>query len=216
MGVYFVWLDNLSAEEPGLWPEGHTTQINQLVYDPATNTAHFKPNEVFDQHRRYLLVVTQDVRDEQGDAVERDPAFDACITQPDGDYCGRLSAAVLALDDPSLVVAASLFTTLSATAWIEGARDQVGDMEPNFRPVGEPNVYQFRNLLAITIRTETGPGLFDDLTVPQPSLVLPNIDRIAFGVYESPNYLDGNQLIPRVRPHSPHPRRTRPPTSSSR
>ena len=74
------------------------------------------------QHRRYLLVVTQGVRDEQGNAVERDPAFDACITQPDGDYCDRLAATVLALDDPSLVVAASLFTTLSATAWIEGAR----------------------------------------------------------------------------------------------
>ena len=205
MGVHFVWLDNLTAEEPGLRPEGHTTQINQLVYDPATNTAHFKPNEVFDQHRRYLLVVTQDVRDEQGDAVERDPAFDACITQPAGDYCGRLSAAVLALDDPSFVVAASLFTTLSATAWLEGARDQVGDTEPNFRPVGEPNVYQFRNLLAITIRTETGPGLFDDFTVPQPSLFLPNIDRIAFGVYESPNYLDGNQLIPAAPTGQPPP-----------
>ena len=196
MGVYFVWLDNLTAEEPGLRPEGHTTQINQLVYSPATNAAHFKPNEVFDQHRRYLLVVTQDVRDEQGDAVERDPAFDACLTQPDGDYCDRLSAAVLALDDPSGVVAASLFTTLSATAWLEGARDQVDDTEPNFRPVGEPNVYQFGDLLGITVRTETGPGLFDDFTVPAPAFVLPNIDRVAFGVYESPNYLDGNQLIP--------------------
>ena len=199
-GVYFVWLENITREEQGLRPQGYTTQINQLVYDPSTHTAYFKPNEIFDQHRRYLLVVTGEVRDVAGDPVERDPAFVACITQPDDEHCTRLAAALETLPDPERVVGASEFRTLSATSWLESARRQLADTPANFRRVAEMNAVSIRGLASITLRQEirTDPQEFDEFTVPAPALLLPNLDRVFFGIYESPDYLSGDHTIPTV------------------
>jgi len=36
----------------------HVVGINQVVWDPATNTLHAESDEFLDQHTRYLLVVT--------------------------------------------------------------------------------------------------------------------------------------------------------------
>ena len=77
-GIGFVWLDNLTRDEFGLQTAGHLTPINQVIYDPATNTAYAKPDEFFDQHRRYALVVTDAVKDRAGDPVKADPAFESC------------------------------------------------------------------------------------------------------------------------------------------
>ncbi|MCG8649633.1 MAG: hypothetical protein MI861_07360, partial [Pirellulales bacterium] len=73
-GTHIVWLDN------GFEPAGTMTQIDQLVFDAATDSVFFKPNGVLDQSRRYLLVVTDAVLDAAGDPVERSDAFDTCIT----------------------------------------------------------------------------------------------------------------------------------------
>src|SRR6478736_3589523 len=119
-GIVLVWLDNLTSEEKGLADPGKVTAINQIIYDPATQTAYAKPDDFFDQHRRYALVVTDAVKDAIGDPVEPDPAFLACAQQPDTDYCTALQGA---LDDltarvaPGSIVAASIFTTMSATSW---------------------------------------------------------------------------------------------------
>jgi uncharacterized protein (TIGR03437 family) len=198
MGVYFVWLDNITSEEQGLRPQGHTTQINQLVFDPLTNTAYFKPNEILDQHRRYLLVVSDEVRDETGDPVERDPAFGACLTQPPDEYCARLAAVLKAFPDGERVVAASEFTTLSATAWVESARRRLSDTVPNFRRAAGRNTVSLRDLASITLRQETRRDAqeFEEITVPAPGLLLPNLDRVVFGIYDSPDYLSEEQTIP--------------------
>lgn len=197
-GVYFVWLENITREEQGLRPQGYATQINQLVYEPATHTAYFKPNEIFDQHRRYLLVVTDEVRDAAGDPVEADPAFVACVTQPGGEYCTRLAAALGTIPDAARVIAASEFTTLSATAWLESARRRLAETPPNFRRAAEGNSVSIRGLASITLRREirANPPEFDEFTVPFPALLLPNLDRAVFGIYASPDYLTENQTIP--------------------
>jgi uncharacterized protein (TIGR03437 family) len=199
-GVFFVWLENITREEQGLRPQGYTTQINQLVYDSLTQTAYFKPNEIFDQHRRYLLVVTDEVRDAAGDPVEPDPAFVACVTQPSNEYCSRLAAALETVPDSARVVAASEFSTLSATAWVESARRRLAETPPNFRRAADVNVVSIRGLSSITLRqeTRTNPQEFDDFTVPFPSLLLPNLDQVFFGIYESPDYLTSDQTIPDV------------------
>src|SRR6267142_6497088 len=49
---------------------GDPVGINQIVWDPATNTLHAESDELLDQHTRYLLVVTDGVRDADGDRVE--------------------------------------------------------------------------------------------------------------------------------------------------
>src|SRR5262249_54526735 len=44
----------------------HVVAINQIVWDPPTNTLHAESDEFLDQHTRYLLVVTDGVRDTAG------------------------------------------------------------------------------------------------------------------------------------------------------
>src|SRR5258708_40223479 len=89
-GVVFVWMDNLTSEEPGTGPSAQISAINQVIYDPATNTAYAKPNDVFDQHRRYALIVTDAVLDTTGNPVLPDPNFTNCIQSPPNDYCTAL------------------------------------------------------------------------------------------------------------------------------
>ena len=88
--------------------------------NPVTNSAYAEPDEALAQQSRYLLVVTDAVRDTAGDAVEPDPAFDACAEGRDG-YCTTLAVA-LAGSVPRRLVGASVFTTMSATAWMDKAR----------------------------------------------------------------------------------------------
>src|SRR3989442_3944286 len=47
----------------------HVVGINQVVWDPATNMLHAESDEFLDQHTRYLLVVTDGVRDADGHRV---------------------------------------------------------------------------------------------------------------------------------------------------
>src|SRR5436309_11720809 len=47
----------------------HVVGINQVVWDPATNTLHAESDEFLDQHTRYLLVVTDGVLDSTGGPV---------------------------------------------------------------------------------------------------------------------------------------------------
>src|SRR2546422_299355 len=49
--------------------------INQIVWDPETNTLYTRSDEVLDQHTRYALIVTNGVRDEAGDRVETSASF---------------------------------------------------------------------------------------------------------------------------------------------
>src|SRR5881628_1866447 len=48
----------------------HVVGINQVVWDPATNTLHAESDEFLDQHTRYALIVTNEIRDLSGDPVE--------------------------------------------------------------------------------------------------------------------------------------------------
>ena len=75
VGIVIVWLDNLTTDEPGLGPAGQITAINQVIFDPATNTADAKPNGPLDQHRRYALLLTNAVLDTNGNPVAADPKF---------------------------------------------------------------------------------------------------------------------------------------------
>ncbi len=129
-GVVLVWLDNLTNDEQGLAASGTITSINQIIYDPVTNTAYAKPNDFFDQHRRYALIVTDAVHDASGDPVHADPNFTACAQSPSNDYCTALAGALgnlSMLAAPQNVIAASIFTTMSATTWLEQVRDLVAD-----------------------------------------------------------------------------------------
>ena len=54
-------------------PDGAVTGINQVVWEPATNTLHAESDQLLDQHTRYLLVVTNGVSDGAGEPRSSPP-----------------------------------------------------------------------------------------------------------------------------------------------
>jgi len=201
-GIFVIWLDNLAPGEPGARPEGYTSGVNQVVWDPATNTAYAESDEVLDQHRRYALVVTDAVLDLASDPVGPDPAFTACVTPPfPSQYCERLATALDTLNVEGRIVAASVFTTLSATDWLEDARVAIQGGPINFQRPTPKSVFKISGLLGITVRSQvsTNPPGFEDFSVPFPSLLLPDVDSVAFGLYASPRFTSGDHTIPHSR-----------------
>jgi len=198
-GISLVWLDPVPGRAP-LFPAGERTPINQVIYDPATFTAFAKPDVVLEQSRRYLLVVTDGVRDAAGDAVEPDPGFQACAArQIGGSYCERVADA-LALAAPLFesqrIVGASLFTSLSATAWLEQARAAVVGAPHQFT-AGPTSPIPVQSVRSLTVRTQTGAGQFSDLTIPVAQFVAPfGVGRVVFGSIRSPRFLDATLTIP--------------------
>lgn len=194
-GISFVWLDNLTTDEPGLHPVGRLTPINQVLYDPQTNTAYAKPDEILYQHRRYAIIVTDAVRDTAGRPVSADPAYQACLAQTAG-YCGRLRQAVtLAAPKfaPREIVAASVFTTLSATAWLESARDQLRNTSPGYRL---DKAFEVRGIATFTGNTHTGVSPASMTSSALPLNGLGGLAKLAFGSYRSPRFLNERQVIP--------------------
>ncbi len=193
-GIAIVWLDNLTTEENGLQPLGHATLINQVVYDPATNTVYAKPDEFLDQHRRYALVVTDAIKDVAGAPVKADAAFQNCLTVPSNGYCQSL-ARVTELTGGK-AVAASIFTTQSATAFMETARAALPDTSPSVQPAGVKSIFDLANLAAITVHYQKSPDptRLSDFNIP--FFLLDGIGRLAFGTFQSPNYLNDRFIIP--------------------
>ncbi|HEY1217266.1 MAG TPA: Ig-like domain-containing protein, partial [Bryobacteraceae bacterium] len=168
--------------------------INQVLYDPTSRCAYFKPDRVLDQQSRYLLVISSGVRDAKGRAIQADPSFKACTAGAKADYCAALAQA---LQTPEAllggawgnrVVAASVFTTMSATTWLEQARRFVDSQQPPVvLPTGNTSSFLLADLKSFTYTP-------DDRQNPQTSVdiplnVLSNVDRVMFGFYLSPNFL---------------------------
>src|SRR6266571_5461970 len=58
--IFLINLGSTLAEDD---PSDKVIGINQIVWDPATNTLHVESDELLDQHTRYALIVTRGVRD---------------------------------------------------------------------------------------------------------------------------------------------------------
>ncbi len=205
-GIFIVWLDKLSGAEAGTRPRGHITAINQVVYDPIANTAYGEADEILDQRRRYVLVVTDAIRDPGGDPVEPDTGFLACVANPfRPEHCTRLEAALGSVAVPGTVAAASLFTTMSATDWMEKARVAIQQSNFDFRRIAPKNTFRVSSLAGIQVKLQVraNPSAFEEISVPLIGLLLPNVDRISFGSFRSPSFLDNRQTIPAVPTGAP-------------
>ncbi|HTX37141.1 MAG TPA: Ig-like domain-containing protein [Bryobacteraceae bacterium] len=197
-GVFFVALANVTQEEIGVMQTGQQMPVNQVVYDPSTNTMYAKPDNVLDQHRHYALIVTDAVKDAAGNAVVSDPAYLACLGSGTA-YCTTLAQAVATVAAgvaPAHIVAASVFTTLSATAWLEHARD-ILPFVPTAPGLVLPSSFSIPNLAQITLHEQTGwsPVQFTDLTLPLPSALLAGLGTLVVGYYTSPSFLEPDQSI---------------------
>jgi len=165
----------VSSETVFLLPVGGGTRIgiNQVVWDLATTTLHVESDELLDQHTRYVLVVTRDVRDAVGDPVEASGAFqafrhgrkvgerdhDPAVTAYRDALLAGLEATVAAGVDLNKVAVASVFTTQSVTAVLEKIRDQIKADTPEpadflLGPGGTRTLFQLDHITQLTSRQQ--------------------------------------------------------------
>lgn len=167
--------------------------INQILYDPAANCMSAKPVQVLNSHTRYLLAVSNSVEDSKGREVGPSQEFRNCL-RGGSRYCNTLSQAVedasgYGLDSGDLA-AASVFTTMSATDWTEKARALINSSTTPVAllPAGPTQVFSLSDLSGITwLPQDNTPS-----PTPQPISLsaLASVDRVAFGLYLSPNFLN--------------------------
>ena len=205
--VFLVRLFDTTSPFDGF---GKIVGINQIIWDPATNTLHAESDELLDQHTKYVLIVTDGIRDINGDRVEagdfgrfrRLLSFGQSRDRALWAYRLELLAAVLVAGvPPQHVVAASVFTTQSATAILEKIRDQIKAVVPapatmlaTF-PVGSLRILstaiQFNQQVSTAPTFSTSVlslGLWD----------LTAVSAISFGKYISPDYLAPDKFLPPV------------------
>ena len=64
-----IFLQKLGSTLPTQGPGADRVGIIQIVWDVETTTLHVTADEVLDQHTRYVLVVTNGVKDTMGRAI---------------------------------------------------------------------------------------------------------------------------------------------------
>ncbi len=196
-------------------PDGAVTGINQVVWDPATDTLHVESDQLLDQHTRYLLVVTNGVTDQTGVPVFNRPGRIFPFNLKNFLYFKELEDALdhklpagVARED---VVVASLFTTQSVTALLEQVRNQIKASTPapasfQLGPGGTRTVFSLADVTSIVftrqVRTSDSPTapMFSSSPLPTAALSLfpGSIGTIAFGAYNSPDYETPAKVIPAV------------------
>jgi hypothetical protein len=207
-GILIVWLDNLTTDEPGQGAMGKVTAVNQIIYDPMANVARARSNDLLDQHRHYVILVTDAIKDTSGNPVTADPNFTTCMQSTAGDYCNLLAQVVAnntAAAGSQNIVSASYFTTLSATTWLEQARDLLAQMPVGYQTVGA--AVKAANITAVNLKAQVGanPVKFQNFpfTIPTAINAFDGVDRVVFGTYQSPNFLNPQQYIPNLPTATP-------------
>jgi hypothetical protein len=212
---------------------GRKVGINQVLWDPATNTLVFEPDRLLDEHSRYALIVTDGVRDAKGRPI-RTGGFAAPFGRPhdeddthgkgrrgevtspreegyDGDtgeYRRDLrDASRLRHGGRDKVVAASLFTTQSASADLSRIVRRIKRSTPTPTDfmvglgAGGPvrALFPVAELAGIRFDRQTGAApSFTSSFLPTPALaVVPGaVAQIAYGRFESPDYQTADKFIP--------------------
>jgi hypothetical protein len=181
---------------------GDRVGINQVVWDPSTHTLALQPDELLQQHSRYLLVVTNGVRDANGNRLE-----DGRDDHGRGhhEYDRDLRDGMRWGWHRNRVVAASLFTTQSITADLQKISRQIKHSVPasvDFM-VGNGGtaraVFATSEIQGIQFQRQVGTApSFSAGFLPTPALnVVPNsVAKIAYGRYTSPDYQTAGKYIP--------------------
>ncbi len=203
----------LSSEDVNYMPWGTVVGINQVVWDPSTNTLHVESNELLAQHTRFALIVTRGVRDVDGTAVEASEAFRQFRANVQTEYKQELLDAIqaarrLGIPEDDIAVA-SVFTTQSATAILEKIRDQIHAATPSpadflLGTNGERTVFSLDQVISIiwNQQTQVTPPSFTSAPIdlsPVRNIFPDAVGSIAYGKYQSPDYeVHPLQYIPAV------------------
>src|SRR5262245_12825858 len=205
-------------------PGKSSVDINQVVWDPATNMLYAESDQLLDQDARYLLVVTKGIRDASGNPIgstqfRKFLSFGQTMDAADKAYRADLLEALDQLEaaNPNFstgeVAAASLFTARSATAVMEKIRDQLEAATPlpadfQLGINGERTVFPLAALQSISFnRQDTTTTFMTTQVYPIRTLgglpdgldVVPGaVGTVAFGKYSSPDYENADGVIPAV------------------
>src|ERR1700733_972548 len=188
--IFYVPLDNQTDEEPGINYFGQKIPINQIIFDPTTNTVYAKPDGNLDQHRHIAIIVTDKIHDLAGDPVEPDADYATCVQlgnnwAQQNWYCNLRSPgvnSVAAEFAPYNVVGASVFTPMNVTSWLESAHAELAHIEQAFRPA-PPQVIQYANIASLMLHEQVAatPGQFVDVSLPIDNPLFKGIGALAFG-----------------------------------
>lgn len=190
-------------------PQGQVVGINQVVWEPLTNTLHVESNEQLAQDTTYLLVVTSGVRGADGEPLEttdfrHDLNFgrtkDSDTKAYRKDLLDALPMAMAGGANPSEIAAASLFTTQSIDAISRQIRSQLSGGPASFLlgAAGERTVFPLSSVAGIQLKRQIGTATFATSFLPTPALsIYPgSVGAVAFGSYASPDYETAAGVIP--------------------
>jgi hypothetical protein len=189
-------------------PAGSLVGINQVVWEPGTNTLHFESDQQLEDSTTYLLVVTRRVRGADGEQLEtttfrhdlnygqtKDPAVKAYRKA----LLDALHMASAGGARPSDIAAASLFTTQSIRPISQKIRAQLGPEDASFLlgRSGERTVFPLASVSSVTWSRQVGTApAFTTGAVPL--VLLGGVGTLAFGSYQSPDYENAAKVIPPV------------------
>ncbi len=201
--------------------------INQVIWDPPSNTLTVESEDHLDQHTSYAVIVTNGIRDAAGNPIGASADFTSFIRgEGQGDGGGKAKDLVLkfyrdvlkdAIDDDLLekvaqgverrnIAAATVFTTGSITSTLERIRDQVKSAPApavnfNLGLGGERTVFPVATVSGIIFNADhPTPPTPSTIPVPTPALqVFPgSVASVAFGKFTSKNFETAAAFIPQV------------------
>ncbi len=208
-----VYLLNLGDVQTGRGL-GSRVGINQRLWDPATNTMVFESDELLQEHTRYVLIVTDGVRDTAGKAIKVNKMDDDdddknknSRSSGHEDYQRELRDAMHAHRGNGKIAAASVFTTQTSTGDLTKIMRQIKASTPapasfmlgSAGGATVRSVFTLANVTGIQFDRQTGTApTFATGFLPTPALsVVPGaVGKIAYGKFSSPNYQSAGQYIP--------------------
>jgi Bacterial Ig-like domain len=189
-------------------PSGEKIGINQAVWEPGANTLHVESDEQLAQDTTYLLVVSRDLRDANGNRLAvtgfrhdlnfgqtGDPALKAYRKA----LLEALPMAMAGGVEVGEIAAASLFTTQSIDAISHKIRAQLpgGSVDFNLGTGSERTVFPLASITSVAIARQTGTAP----TFTTGGWFLPlfaGVGTVAFGTFSSPDYETTAKVIPPV------------------
>ena len=209
-----VYLLNLGDVKTGRGA-GTRVGINQRLWDPSSNTLVFESDELLQEHSRYVLIVTDGVRDASGQRIKRldldddgdDRSSQSMRGRGNDEYQRDLRDALRSLRGNNRVAAASVFTTQTSTGDLAKIMRQIKASTPTpasfmLGSVGGTavrSVFSLVNVQGIQFNRQVGTGpTFQSAYLPTPALgIVPGaVGQIAYGKFNSPNYQTAGQYIP--------------------
>jgi dienelactone hydrolase len=182
---------------------GQKVGINQVVWDSASRTLAFESDELLQPHSRYLLVVTDGVRDAGGHRIVAG-SFGAGNGQ--GEYHNDLHRAAQALQlGPQKVVAASLFTTQSIATDLVKIMRRIKQSMPSAadfmigRNGGAAPVralFPLATLGSVQFARQSGTAPAFAPPAALPITALTGVGHLAYAKFRSPDYLNSQRIIP--------------------